>query len=76
MSQAWTRGLPPIVLLLDALGTLLLIAGLYGRFGNPENAVLPFVGNEAISLVFIVTGLLCMVPLLIVVKQRATQGKR
>ena len=67
--------LPIWAILLDVFGTLLLAAGLFGLFGGDELlSALPFDLRE-ISIALIVVGALLMLPLIIVIVQRAVSTR-
>ena len=67
--------LPVWALALDVIGTLLLAAGLVGLFASaPFLSSLPFDLSE-MAIVLIILGVLLMVPLIVVVIQRAVSPK-
>ena len=75
MSDKATFSIPMWALILDVIGTLLLAAGLVGVFAAaPFLSSLPFDLSE-MAVVLIILGVLLMVPLIVVVIQRAVSPK-
>ena len=71
MSEQQTASIPLWALLLDVIGTLILAAGLVGMFVDaPFLTSLPFNLNN-MAVVLIILGVLLMVPLIVVLVQRA-----
>jgi hydrogenase-4 membrane subunit HyfE len=69
------RGLPVWALILDVLGTLLIAAGIYGIVSGE----LPFAeGLEAgwIAVALILAGAVLMMPLVVVLVQRAAAARK
>ena len=66
--------LPPVLLALDVLGTLLLGLGIYGKVA--ADPVLGFVDLGTLAVPLIILGAFLMAPLLLHVVRAATSGKR
>ena len=75
MSDKPSFTLPMWALILDVIGTLLLAAGLVGLFAAaPFLSSLPFDLSE-MAIVLVILGVLLMVPLIVVLIQRAVSPK-
>lgn len=75
MSENTPNKMPLWALILDGVGTLVFAAGLVGLFaGAPFLASLPVDLGEMAALL-IILGILLMVPLIVVVIQRAVANK-
>lgn len=70
MSEQSKGILPVWAVLLDVVGTLLLAAGLFGRFAGADLLASLPVDLRSISIALIVVGALLMLPLIIVILQR------
>lgn len=66
--------LPPALIALDVLGTLLLGLGLYGKFA--ADPALGFVDLGALAVPLIILGAFLMAPLVLYVVRMAASGKR
>jgi len=73
MNDERIGSLPPLVLILDVIGTVLVAAGLFARFGGSDSRVWQFLGSDGMSAFLIAAGVACMVPLLLVIANRAQQ---
>lgn len=76
MNEGRRLGLPPLVLVLDVVGTVLVAAGLFARFGGSDAPAWRFLGSDGMSAFLIVAGVACMVPLLLVIASRAQQRSK
>lgn len=75
MNEKSPQKMPLWALILDGVGTLVLAAGLVGLFtGAPFLSKLPFDLDE-VAIVLIILGVLLMVPLIVVLIQRAVAPK-
>ena len=75
MSDKPSFSLPMWALILDVIGTLLLAAGLVGMFMDPQFPSSLPVDLGEMAIVLIILGVLLMVPLIVVVIQRAVSPK-
>ena len=66
--------IPPALIALDVLGTLLLALGIYGRVAS--DPVLGFVDLGPLAVPLIILGAFLMAPLVLYVVRSATGGKR
>jgi hypothetical protein len=66
--------IPPALIALDVLGTLLLALGIYGKVAS--DPVLGFVDLGPFAVPLIILGAFLMAPLLLHVVRAATSGKR
>ena len=66
--------LPPVLIALDVLGTLLLGLGIYGKVA--ADPALGFVDLGTLAVPLIILGAFLMAPLLLYVVRAATSGKR
>lgn len=75
MDSGHKPGLPIWAVILDVIGTLILVLGVLGLIGSDRPIFPEFLDKQAFSIVLIFAGVLLMVPLIIVVVRRATSQR-
>lgn len=75
MENSHSPRLPKWAIILDVIGTLLLVLGVLALVGGDHRIFPEFRDNQAFSVVLIFTGVLLMLPLIIVLVRRATSQR-
>jgi hypothetical protein len=76
MEDKQKTGLPLWAILLDVLGTLVLVLGIYAQIAGDDFLAPASIDSNALSIVLIIAGVLLMLPLVIAVIKRAAASRR
>ncbi len=76
MEDRQKTGLPLWAIILDVLGTLVLVLGIYAQIAGDDFLASASIDSNALSIVLILAGVLLMLPLVIAVIKRAASSRQ